>query len=70
MEFQVSKMSCGHCVATIEKALTAADQSTSMQADLDTRTVRVSSSLSADELMQVLDEAGYAATHTAHPDPA
>ena len=64
MEFQVSKMSCGHCVATIEKALIAADQSASVQADLDKKTVRVSSSLSAGELMQVLDDAGYAATHS------
>ena len=63
MNFQVSEMSCGHCVATIEKAITTEDPSASVQADLDERTISVTSSLSADEVVQVLDKAGYAATY-------
>ena len=61
MKFQISKMSCGHCVSTIEKAIAKADPSASLQADLDTKAVEVSSSLSQKEVMQVLEEAGYPA---------
>lgn len=62
MKFEVPDMSCGHCVATIEKALASADPTASVQVDLDARTTEFSSALSGDEIIQVLAKAGYTAT--------
>ena len=68
MLFQISKMSCGHCVSTIRTAVTTADPSADVQADLETKTIDVSSGLSPKEVMQVLDEAGYTATQVSSND--
>jgi len=70
MKFEIPEMSCGHCVSSIEKAVSAADPAASVQADLDAKTIRVASSLSPNEVMQVLKETGYDATHSTDNDPA
>ena len=62
MKFHVPDMSCGHCVATIEKAVTAADPTATVQFDLEARTTDLSSTLSGDEIMDVLAQAGYDVT--------
>lgn len=61
MKFDVPEMSCGHCVETIEKAVASADPTASMQVDLNARTTEFSSTLSGDEIIQVLARAGYTA---------
>ena len=62
MKFHVPEMSCGHCVATIEKAVMAADTSATIRTDLATHATEIASIVSTAALLQVLAEAGYPAT--------
>lgn len=57
--FKVPEMTCGHCVATIEKAVKGADATAVVQTDLKERTVAVTSALSATAIAAVLQDAGY-----------
>ena len=61
-KFNVPDMSCGHCTATIEKAVTAADEGADFAFDLDTRTVTVESTLDEATLAAILEKEGYPAT--------
>lgn len=62
MKFHVPEMSCGHCVAAIEKAVKAADPSATIRTDLAAHTTEIDSTVSSAALLQVLAEAGYPAT--------
>lgn len=55
----VPEMSCGHCVATIEKAVHSVDPAARIAADLGSKSVRVESTAGADAIRQALDAAGY-----------
>lgn len=58
--FEVSDMTCGHCVSTITKALKATDKDAKVQIDLATHRVQVEPVASdADELAEAIKEAGY-----------
>lgn len=58
--FEVKDMTCGHCVGTITKALTAADREATVQIDLATRRVRVEPrTADAAKLADAIREAGY-----------
>lgn len=59
MNFTVPDMSCGHCKAAIEKALTAADPSAQITVDIPARHLSVTSTLSADAVLAELTKAGY-----------
>jgi copper chaperone len=59
MNFNVPKMSCGHCTAAIEKAITAADPNATVACDLETHRVSVASILSATDLGAAIKDAGY-----------
>jgi copper chaperone len=52
-------MSCGHCTASIEKAILAADPDATVSCDLETRQVSVTSGLSATALASTIKDAGY-----------
>lgn len=54
-------MECGGCVASIEKAVHAVDASASITADIEARTVRVTTSSDRQALLTALDAAGYPA---------
>ena len=58
----VPDMSCGHCKATVEKAITAVDASAKVAVDLSTRKVEVTSSVTSSTLLGALKAAGYPAT--------
>lgn len=60
--FDVPDMSCGHCRATIEKAIRSVDPLAEIDCDLHARIVGVKSALDADCLAMAMREAGYAAT--------
>lgn len=60
--FNVPDMSCGHCTAAIEKAITAADPAAKVSCDLDTRTVAVESTLGEPALSDAIRDAGYEPT--------
>ena len=60
--FNVQGMSCGHCVRAITQALQARDPSASVRVDLAAQEVGVESALSADEVISLISEEGYAVT--------
>lgn len=62
MKFHVPEMSCGHCVAAIEKAVKAADPSATIRTDLAAQTTEIDSTVTSAALLEVLVEAGYPAT--------
>ena len=62
MKFHVPDMSCGHCVATIEKALKAEDPTATLRTDLKARTAEINTTVSSDALVQLLTAAGYPST--------
>ena len=62
MKFYVPDMSCGHCVATIEKALKAADPTATLRTDLGERTAEIDTTVPSDAISQVLAAAGYPLT--------
>ena len=59
MEFRVSEMSCGHCTAAIEKAVKEADPAATINCDLETRRVRVETSLAGPDVSAAIKQAGY-----------
>ena len=62
MKFHLPDMSCGHCVATIEKALKVADPTATLRTNLDARTVEIDTTVSSDAISQALATAGYPST--------
>ena len=61
MEFTVESMTCGHCVATLTRAVQALDPAARLEADLASRVVRVHSTRGPAEIRSVLEGAGYEA---------
>lgn len=57
----VQGMTCEHCVKTITEALQARDPAADVKVKLVGGEVRVNSSLSSDELIIAIAEAGYGA---------
>ncbi len=58
--FEVHDMTCGHCAATITKALRAADPAARVTIDLPRHLVIVEpEAAAADELRDAIAEAGY-----------
>ncbi|MFJ2321609.1 cation transporter [Pseudomonas sp. NPDC087817] len=58
--FNVEGMSCGHCVKAITNALQAKDPAASVRVDLAAKEVGVESALSAEQVIEVISEEGYA----------
>ncbi|WP_071674704.1 heavy-metal-associated domain-containing protein [Nioella nitratireducens] len=65
MKFTVPDMSCGHCVAAIEKAVAAAGPGLGVACDLESKTVALAGFTSTDAAQEVLRKAGYEATPAA-----
>ena len=59
IEFKVSDMTCGHCVATVTKAIKALDAGAEVKTDLASKTVSVESTAPAAALSKAMDQAGY-----------
>ncbi|ROM91661.1 heavy-metal-associated domain-containing protein [Pseudomonas brassicacearum] len=60
--FNVQGMSCGHCVRAITEALHAKDPAASVRVDLAAKEVGVESALSAEQVISLISEEGYAIT--------
>ncbi|BBP68702.1 copper chaperone CopZ [Pseudomonas sp. Seg1] len=58
--FNVEGMTCGHCVKAITNALQAKDPAASVRVDLAAKEVGVESALSAEQVIEVISEEGYA----------
>lgn len=59
MEFTVEGAGCGSCVKAIEGALNAAEGVEKARFDLDSKTASVTTSLTPDQIVSLIDEAGY-----------
>lgn len=60
---KVPDMTCGHCKASIEKAIHDLDQSVAISFDLAAHTVRLGAAkVPTEAIMTALKEAGYEAT--------
>jgi len=60
ISFEVSDMTCGHCVSTVTKAVKAADRDAKVQIDLATHRVQIEpASAGIEELADAIKEAGY-----------
>jgi copper chaperone len=58
--FEVNDMTCGHCVATITKAVQAVDAGAGVQADLAAHRVSITpAAADAAQLRAAISEAGY-----------
>ncbi|WP_178915443.1 heavy-metal-associated domain-containing protein [Natronomonas gomsonensis] len=55
----VKGMSCEHCEETVEEALQEVDGVTSASADRDSESATVEGSAERDELVTVVEDAGY-----------
>ena len=58
-EYQISGMSCPHCRATVEKALTRLDGATAVTVDLSTGIATVEGDVPADAVRQAIEAAGF-----------
>lgn len=61
-EFEVKNISCGHCVATVTRAIQEKDPKATVSIDLLTKRVAVESSAPETELRLALSSADYPAT--------
>lgn len=59
--FSVPDMSCGHCVATVTKAIKTLDSAAEVQVELAGKTVTVQTSAPAPAVAKALEDAGYPA---------
>ncbi len=58
----VPEMNCGHCKATVEKALSGVDAGAKVRVDLPARRVQVETQAPASALIAALDAVGFEAT--------
>jgi copper chaperone len=58
-KYKVPDMSCGHCVATIEKAIRALDSNAAVACDLDRKEVSVTTSVAPERIADALAQVGY-----------
>lgn len=62
IKLHVPNMSCGHCKATIEKTVAAADPLAELVFQMEARQVEVDSDIDLAALITLLDDAGFPAT--------
>ncbi|RZI64134.1 heavy-metal-associated domain-containing protein [Variovorax guangxiensis] len=58
-KFQVTGMSCGHCVSAVQNAVQAVDPAAQVTVDLGTGHVDVLSSQARQDLVAAIENAGY-----------
>jgi copper chaperone len=61
MRFSVPDMTCGHCVATVTKAVKSLDAAAQVQVELASKSVTVETSAPAPAVTKALENAGYMA---------
>ncbi|QDQ87404.1 heavy-metal-associated domain-containing protein [Alcaligenaceae bacterium SJ-26] len=59
LKLSVPDMSCGHCVASITRAVQALDADARVEADLPVRQVTIDTAVAPDAVAAALREAGY-----------
>lgn len=62
-KFSVPDMTCGHCKATVEKAIWGLDAGAGIEVDLEQHVLAVNSTTAGEQpILSALKEAGYEAT--------
>lgn len=61
MQFSIARMSCGGCVKAITAAIVSIDTNAKVEADTVSKQVTVETSASREDVLKVLDTAGYPA---------
>jgi copper chaperone len=59
IEYQVSDMTCGHCVSRVTKAVKEVDGNAQVDINLDSKRVRIESSRDGEDFAEAIREAGY-----------
>lgn len=57
--FEVSDMTCSHCVATVEKAVKSVDVNAGLKIDLASLAVTIDSDKPATSFAEAIEDAGY-----------
>ena len=57
--FQVSDMTCAHCVAKVEKAIKSVDDTAKVDIDLDALAVKIESDKPVERFAKAIEDAGY-----------
>lgn len=60
-EFNVDKISCGHCASTVTRAIKGADPDAKVEVIIPEKRVKVETTETRDVIASVLAEAGYPA---------
>ena len=60
LELTLPTMTCGHCVATVTKAIQSADPQAQIEIDLTSHRVRVQTTQSREAVVAAVQLAGYA----------
>lgn len=58
-KFNVPDMTCGHCEATVRKAIEEIDGAADVKVDLSANKIDVTSTAANDDILAALDAAGY-----------
>lgn len=59
IEFTVKDMTCGHCAASITKAVKRVDAAGRCEVDLEGKRVRIESARPAEAFREALEDAGF-----------
>ncbi len=62
MQLRIEGMTCGGCAKSVTTAINSVDPGAKVEASPAARTVNVETSASKDQILKVLDLAGYPAT--------
>jgi copper chaperone CopZ len=62
IEFNIPDISCAHCVGVVEKAVKAVDAAATVEIDIPTKKVRITSTAEKSALANALVAVGYAPT--------
>lgn len=65
-EFHIQNMTCGHCKATVEKAIRSADPSATATIDLTSKKALVQTALDPSVIGRAIEQAGYPVTVSTH----
>ncbi|MCC7151225.1 MAG: heavy-metal-associated domain-containing protein [Rubrivivax sp.] len=59
LEFDIAKLSCGHCVRAVTEAVQELDPSARIEADLQSKHVRIDTQADTARVVAALTAAGY-----------
>lgn len=59
IEFNVSGMTCGHCVAAVKQAISELDEQAKVTVELSSGVVNIESSATVEALKAAIEEEGY-----------